>query len=106
LGEGAGKFFLAFGHLRRDLAQNSLALEGGQAARRAESFDGGGNGGFGVRFTALNDAGYEAAVVGGADLDEVAILLPPSTKKPWVATGAIVTSDMLCLPPEKLLSSL
>ena len=66
------------------LAQNALALKGGQAARGAESFDGGGDGGFGVLAASLHDAGDQAAVVGGADLDDVAIFLPPAIHKKTV----------------------
>ena len=78
LRQGAREFLLALGHERGDLAKNALALEGGQTAGGAEGFDGGGDGGFGVLFAALRDAGDQAAIVGGADFYQVAVLLPTS----------------------------
>ena len=62
-------------------AENALALEGGQAARGAKSFDGGGDGGFRVLPAALHNAGNEAAVVRRANLDDIAVVLPPSIHK-------------------------
>ena len=59
-----------------DLAEDALAFEGRKAASGAERFDCGGNGGFGVLFAALRDSGDDAAVVGSADFDEIAVLLP------------------------------
>ena len=53
--------------------RHALALEGGQAAGGAESLDGGGNGGFGVLAASLHHAGDQAAIVGSADLDDVAV---------------------------------
>src|SRR5262249_49862382 len=61
LRECAGKFFFAFGHERGDLTENSLSFEGGEAARCAEGFDSGGDGGVGVLFAPLRDAGDETA---------------------------------------------
>ena len=84
LREGAREFFLALGHGRGDLAQNALALEGRETARGAEGFDGGGDGGFGVLFAALHDAGDQAAVVGGANFDDVAVLLPSTVHEETV----------------------
>ena len=78
LRESAGEFFFALGDGGGNAAKNALALEGGQAARGAESLDGGGNGGFGVLAASLHDAGDQAAVVGGVDLDDVAVFPPPA----------------------------
>ena len=71
-------------HEGRNLAQDALAFEGGQAARGAEGFDGGGDGGFGVLAAALHDAGDQAAVIGGVDLDEVAVFPPAAIHKETV----------------------
>ncbi len=81
LREGAGEFFFALGHEGGDLAQDALAFEGGQTAGGAEGFDGGGDGGFGVSAAALGDAGDQAAVVGGADFDEVAVFAPAAVEE-------------------------
>jgi hypothetical protein len=86
---------------RGNAAEHALALEGGQAARGAESLDGGGNGGFGMLAAALDHAGDHAAVVRGANLDDVAVFHPLAVqKKPCVATGAIVISAMIFLGPQ------
>ena len=79
--ESAGKLFFALDHERDDLTQDALALEGGQAARRTKGFYGGSNGSFGVLFAALGDSGDQVAVVGRADLDDIALLLPTAIHK-------------------------
>ena len=56
----------------------------GQAAGGAESLDGGGNGGLGVFAAALHHAGDQVVVVGGVDLDDVAIFPPPAVHKETV----------------------
>jgi hypothetical protein len=78
LRESAGKFFLALGHGGGNAAEDALALEGGQAARGAEGLDGGGDGGFGMFAAALHYAGDQAAVVGSANLDDIAVFPPPA----------------------------
>ncbi len=84
LGESSGKFFLALGYGSGNSTENALALEGGQAAGGAESLDGGGDGGLGVFVAALHDPGNQAAVVGGANFDDVAIFSPPAIHKETV----------------------
>ncbi len=84
LREGAGEFFLALRHEGCDLAEDALALERGQAAGGAESLDGGGNGGLGMLAAALHDTGDQAAIIGGVDLDDIAVLPPLAIHKETV----------------------
>ena len=84
LREGAGKFILALRHGGGDSAENALTLECGEAAGGAESLDGGGDGGLRVFAAALHDAGDEGAIVGGVDVDDIAVLPPPAIHKETV----------------------
>ena len=84
------------------LPQHALAFESGEAARGAESLHGGCNGGFGMLSSALIDLRDHAAVIRRVDLDDIASSRHwPSTKKPCVATGTIVISDMIFFGPQK-----
>jgi hypothetical protein len=84
LRESASKFFLALRHGGNDLAQNTLAFECREATGRSESFDSRGNCGFRMFFTALHHAGDQIVIVGCANLDEVALLMPPAIHKKTV----------------------
>ncbi len=50
--------------------------EGGKAARGAKGLDRRGDGGFGVFAASLHDSGDQGAVIGGANLDDVAVFPP------------------------------
>jgi hypothetical protein len=77
-----GKFFFAFVNADRDLAQNSLAFEGGQAPGGSESLHGGGDRGFRVFAASLVDVREEGAVVRRANVDDVTLFQPfPVQKK-------------------------
>ena len=103
LRERAGEFLFTFGHERGNLAENALPFEGGKATCSAEGFDGGGDGGVGVLFAALRDAGDQIAIVGSADLDKVALLLPPAVYEETVCRNRRDRHLChVCLPPERL----
>ena len=72
LREGARELLLALRHVRRDLAEDALALECREATGGAEGLDGGGDAGLGMFTAALHDAGDEVVIVRGVDLDDVA----------------------------------
>ena len=74
--ESACEFLFALHHRSRDLTEHALALEGGEAAGGPESLDCGGNSGFRMLSSSLIDAGYEAAVVGSVNFNEIAIFMP------------------------------
>src|ERR1022692_3538119 len=77
-----GKFFFAFVNADRDLAQNSLAFEGGQSPGGSESLHGGGDRGFRVFAASLVDVREEGAVVRRANVDDVTLFQPfPVQKK-------------------------
>src|SRR5208282_3904545 len=71
-----GKLFFAIVNADRDLAQHSLALEGGQPPGGPESLDGSGDGGFRVFAASLVDVRDEGAVVGRAHVDDVTLFQP------------------------------
>jgi hypothetical protein len=56
-----------------------------EAERGAESFDGGGDGGIGVLAASLDDAGDEGTVIGGADVDRVAVFAPLAVQEKTVS---------------------
>ena len=76
-----GKFFFAIANPDSDLAQHSLALEGGQPAGGPKSLDGGGDGGFRVFAAPLADMRDQGAVVRRAHLDNVTLLQPLPIQK-------------------------
>ena len=84
LRQGAGEFFFAIVNAGRNLAQNSLPLEGGQAPGGSEGFDSGGNGGFGVFAASLRHSANYAAVVRRADFDNVAVFHPTAVDEETV----------------------
>jgi len=66
----------------RDLAQNSLAFEGGQPPSGSEGFDSGGDGGFRVFTASLVDMSDEGAVIRRANVDDITLFrLFPVQKK-------------------------
>ena len=81
LRESAGELLFAFGHGRGNATEDTLALESRKAARGTEGFDSSGDGSLSMLFAPLNDAGDQAAVIGGSNLNEVAVLMPPAIDK-------------------------
>src|ERR1700674_3661580 len=77
----AGKFFFAIVNAGRNLAQNSLAFEGGQSPRGSEGLDGGGNGGVCVFAASLIHVRDERAVVRRANIDDVPLFQPPPVQE-------------------------
>ncbi len=76
LREGARKFILAIANSVGNAAQNTLALEGGQAAGGSERLDRCGNGELGVLTASLANAGDHRTVVRSMNFDDVTFIQP------------------------------
>ncbi len=85
LGEGAGKFFFALRHGRgNDRRRTRWRSKAGRRRVVPKALTAAAMAASACSLRPLHDAGDQAAVVGGANLDEVAILMPPAIHKETV----------------------